>query len=246
MTSKTEGRTFAYLRVSTADLTTDNQAMAIQSRGYNIEPHRIVTETISGGVPASKRPGFTGLLAKLERGDTLVVLKLDRLGRDSIDIQQTVRHLTEAGVRLVSLDLGNQDLTSGAGKLLMQMLAAFAEMERDRIRERTREGLERAKAQGKKMGRPAATKVTKAVAECTAQGFTIPQTARALGISVATVSRHRALATSALAKAEARKKADAKVAAITAQAEAGALVEALDGALVEAKAQALDDALHNH
>lgn len=207
MVAAIAGRTFAYLRVSSASLTADNQAMAIKAHGYDIEPHRVITETISGAVPAAQRPGFTDLLNKLERGDTLVVLKLDRLGRDSIDIQQTVRHLTEAGVRLVSLDLGGQDLTSGIGKMLMQVLAAFAELERDRIRERTREGLARAKAQGKKMGRPAATKVTKAVAECTAIGFTIPQTARALGISVATVSRHRALATTAMAKGAAQAQA---------------------------------------
>jgi putative DNA-invertase from lambdoid prophage Rac len=186
----TAGRTFAYCRVSTADQTTENQTLAIKSAGYTLRANRVVSETISGSVPAMERPGFLSLLNKMEEGDTLVVLKLDRLGRDSIDIQTTIQQLDDAGVRVVSLDLGNTDLTSGAGKLLMQVIAAVAEMERDRIRERTREGLARAKSEGVKLGRPVADDVTAQVLSYRSQGYSQSATATALGISVRTVKRH--------------------------------------------------------
>ncbi|WP_210712446.1 recombinase family protein [Pseudomonas sp. MWU349] len=186
----TTGRTFAYCRVSTADQTAENQTHAIKSAGYTLRANRVVSETISGSVPAMERPGFLSLLNKMEEGDTLVVLKLDRLGRDSIDIQTTIQQLDDAGIRVVSLDLGNTDLTSGAGKLLMQVIAAVAEMERDRIRERTREGLARAKSEGVKLGRPVADDVTAQVLSYRRQGYSQSATAAALGISVRTVKRH--------------------------------------------------------
>lgn len=193
MTSTTAtGRTFAYCRVSTSDQTTDNQTHAIKAAGYTLRANRVTSETISGSVPAMERPGFAALLHKMESGDTLVVLKLDRLGRDSIDIQTTIKRLGEEGIRVVSLDLGTQDLTSGAGKMFMQMLAAMAEMERDRIRERTREGLARAKAEGKVLGRPVADEVTAKVKACSERGLSISETAKELGLSAPTVSRHRA------------------------------------------------------
>lgn len=150
-------RVFAYARVSTVEQVTDNQRGEIAAAGYAIEPRRFVEEKVSGSVPASQRPGFVKLLDKLEKGDTLVVTKLDRLGRDSIDVQQTVERFASEGVRLVVLQLGNLDLTSSAGALMVKMLAAVADFERDLIIERTQAGLARAKAEGKKLGRPAKT-----------------------------------------------------------------------------------------
>jgi len=82
------------------------------------------------------------------RGLVLVVTKIDRLGRDAIDIQQTVRALRVAGVRVYVTQLGGTDLTSSAGKMVLAMLSAFAEMERDLIMERTQAGLARARAEG--------------------------------------------------------------------------------------------------
>ena len=88
-------------------------------------------------------------------GETLVVSKLDRLGRDAMDVMSTVRSLSARRVRVVVHSLGGVDLTSTTGKLLVTMLAAVAEMERDLLVERTRAGVARAKAQGKQIGRPA-------------------------------------------------------------------------------------------
>ena len=79
-------RTFAYLRVSTPGQATDNQLTEIQAAGFQIEPRPIVTETVSGAVAAIQRRGFARLLDRLEAGDILVVTKLDRLGRNAMDV----------------------------------------------------------------------------------------------------------------------------------------------------------------
>ena len=149
-------RTFAYCRVSTADQTTDNQAREIQGAGFAVEPHRTICETVSGSVAAMERKGFTALLGKLERNDVLIVTKLDRLGRNAMDVRATVEQLDKIGVRVHCLALGGVDLTSAAGKMTMQVLNAVAEFERDLLIERTNAGISRAKAEGKAFGRPSA------------------------------------------------------------------------------------------
>src|SRR5215212_3271851 len=139
-------RTFASLRVSTAGQTTDNQLQEIAAAGFKVEPRRVVTETVSGNVATSQRRGFTRLLDRLEAGDVLVVTKLDRLGRNVMDVGSTVAKLAELGVRVHCLALGGVDLTSSTGKLTMNVLNAVAEFERDLLVERTQAGLSRAKA----------------------------------------------------------------------------------------------------
>lgn len=147
-------RVFAYCRVSTNDQNTDNQIQEIKSAGFNVEPQRAITESISGSVQANERPGFKRLLDKMESGDVLVVSKLDRLGRNAIDVRSTVEKLAAGGIRVHCLALGGVDLTSAAGKMTMQVIAAVAEFERDLLVERTQSGLRRAKGQGKHCGRP--------------------------------------------------------------------------------------------
>lgn len=187
----TTGRIFAYCRVSTVEQTTENQILAIRNAGYEVEENRVISETVSGSVLAIERKEFKTLVEhKLESGDTLVVLKLDRLGRDNIDVQQTIDTLTTRGIKVVCLDLPVADLSSSEGKLMLQMFSAFAEFERNRIRERTQEGLNRAKAEGKKLGRPAAKGTTESVQRCKAEGLSQSATAKELGIGIATVKRH--------------------------------------------------------
>lgn len=189
--TQSAGRTFAYCRVSTTEQDTDNQRLAIARAGYEIAPQRVISEEISGSVEALKRPEFAALVEhKLEPGDSLIVLKLDRLGRDNIDVQQTVTALHDAGIRVVSLDLPTPDLTSSNGRLMLQMFAAFAEFERNRIRERTADGLERAKAAGKKLGRPEATDTRRAVQAAKQAGYSQSQVANRTGKSLSTVKRH--------------------------------------------------------
>lgn len=148
-------RVFAYCRVSTAEQTTSNQAQEISAAGFAVTRARNAAETISGSTAASRRAGFGKLMEELEAGD-LVVTKLDRLGRDAMDVRSTVEALDGMGVRVHCLALGGVDLTSAAGRMTMQVIAAVAEFERDLLIERTQSGLARAKAQGKALGRPRA------------------------------------------------------------------------------------------
>jgi DNA invertase Pin-like site-specific DNA recombinase len=184
-------RTFAYCRVSTSEQTTANQILAIRSAKYDILDERVISETVSGSKPAMERPEFKNLITnRMEEGDTLVVLKLDRLGRDNIDVQQTITLLTEKGIKIICLDLPVADLSSSEGKLMLQMFSAFAEFERNRIRERTLDGQARAKSQGKKIGRPVATDTRNTVQAYKAKGLSQSATTKATGLSIATIKRY--------------------------------------------------------
>jgi putative DNA-invertase from lambdoid prophage Rac len=147
-------RTFIYARVSTVEQNPENQIKEIEAAGFVIESHRIITETISGSMPAARRKGFSRLLDKMENRDVLIVTKLDRLGRDAIDVSITVARLEKMGIRVHCLALGGVDLTSSAGKMTMGVINAVAQFERDLLIERTQSGLARAKSQGKTLGRP--------------------------------------------------------------------------------------------
>ncbi|HGP3896164.1 recombinase family protein [Klebsiella pneumoniae] len=184
-------RTFAYCRVSTSEQSTENQIMAIRQAGYDVPDHRVVSETVSGGLQAMKRKGFADMVThKLEEGDRLVVLKLDRLGRDNLDVQQTIAMLMKEGIDVVSLDLPAHNLASAEGKLMLQMFSAFAEFEKSRIIERTKEGLARAKKEGKKLGRPAATDTFKRVQEAKTAGLSQSKAALELNLSLPTIKRN--------------------------------------------------------
>lgn len=184
-------RLFAYARVSTAEQNPDNQRQALAAAGYEPEPHRYFEERISGRVAALERPAFRRMLDKMEAGDTLAVLKLDRLGRDAADILKTVAHLEQDGIRVVLLDHGAGDLSTAAGRLWLTMVAAFAEFESARIRERTLEGLARST---KRAGRPPADATLAAVKRCRARAFSQAETSAATGFSLSTVKRHWAAA----------------------------------------------------
>jgi len=188
-------RTFVYCRCSTSEQDNDNQVIAIRnarSEFANIPNNRIVKETISGSTQAMKRPLFSELVnSRLESGDTLVVLKLDRLGRDNIDVQQTVNLLEDKGIKLICLDLPISDITSPEGRFMLQVFSAFAEFERGRIRERTREGLDKAKANGVTLGRPKGeSKHRGAIQALKRSGLTQSTVAKQLSIGIATVKRH--------------------------------------------------------
>ncbi len=181
---------FGYGRVSTTQQTTDNQRLELAQAGYQIEQDFwFADEGISGKVAASQRPAFKAMLIQIRKGETLVVSKLDRLGRDAIDVLQTVRQLGERGVKVVVLQLGNTDLTAPAGKLLLSMLAAVAEMERDLLVERTQAGLARAKAEGKSLGRPSKTTPEQRteIRRRLMTGDSVSALARAYGVSRASV-----------------------------------------------------------
>ncbi len=182
-------RVFAYARVSTVVQVTENQREQIARAGYTVRPKFFIEEQISGSVPAAQRPGFQRLLERMDEGDTLVVTKLDRIGRDSIDVQQTVERFQSEGIRLVVLQLGNLDLTSSAGALMVKMLAAVADFERDLIIERTQAGQARARAAGTHMGRPPKTTPNqqRAIRAALTAGATVSSMAASYQVSRATI-----------------------------------------------------------
>lgn len=186
-------RLFAYCRVSTSDQTTENQIQEIEAAGFAVAKQRTISETISGSVAASERKGFSKLLDKMESGDVLIVTKLDRLGRNAMDVRATVEKLEGLGIRIHCLALGGVDLTSPAGKMTMSVINAVAEFERDLLIERTNAGLKRAKSEGKSFGRPAV--LSKAQKEHVVlqikNGISISEISRTLRTSRQTIMRVR-------------------------------------------------------
>ena len=136
-----------YARVSTTEQNLDLQTDALKRAGCE----KIFTDRVTGA--RSERPGLDLTLPHLRKGDTLVVWKLDRLGRSIRHLIDTVGQLQEWKVGFRSLQ-DSIDTTTSGGKLVFHVFAALAEFERDLIRERTRAGLEAARARGKKGGRP--------------------------------------------------------------------------------------------
>jgi putative DNA-invertase from lambdoid prophage Rac len=186
-------RTFLYARVSTTGQTAENQVAEVKAAGFGVLPSRTITETISGSAPAMQRPAFRRLVDRLEADDVLVVTKLDRLGRNAMDVRSTVDALAAIGVRVHCLALGGVDLTSSAGRMTMQVIAAVAEFERDLLVERTQAGLSRARAEGKALGRPAALSDAEKqqVIACLEAGASISAVAREFGTSRQTINRAR-------------------------------------------------------
>ncbi|TQK00148.1 recombinase family protein [Herbaspirillum sp. SJZ107] len=181
---------FGYGRVSTKEQTTENQRREIEAAGYAVD-YWYADEGVSGKVSASQRPQFAKMLGQIRDGETLVVTKLDRLGRDAQDVGATIKMLAARRIEVIVLQLGKLDLTSAAGKLMLTMLAAVAEMERDLLVERTQSGLARAKAEGKTLGRPTLTTDAdrRAITEAHAAGVSISTLARIHNLSRATVMR---------------------------------------------------------
>jgi DNA invertase Pin-like site-specific DNA recombinase len=136
-----------YARISTLDQTLALQQDALTAAGCE----QLYTDTVSGSV--TERPGLTQALSHLRNGDTLVVWRLDRLGRSLAHLIDTIRELQERGVGFRSLQ-EQIDTTTSGGKLVFHVFGALAEFERDLIRERTHAGLQAARARGRLFGRP--------------------------------------------------------------------------------------------
>jgi len=189
----------AYFRTSSTEgQTTESQRGAL---GGPFD-EEFVDEGVSGAVPAADRPGFAKLLQYIRKGDTLHVYAVDRLGRDAIDVQQTVRKLLDKGVAVEVHGLGR--IAKGVGELILAVLAQVADMERQRIRDRTEAGRQVARESlartgkthnGKaSLGRPHRAEPT-AVAEWRKlSGASLSATAAHWGLSLATVKRYCAVA----------------------------------------------------
>lgn len=186
----------AYYRVSTTDQSIEAQRAAL-TQAHAIE-REFMDEGVSGAVLAANRPGFRALLDYIREGDTLHVYAVDRLGRDAIDVQSTIRALISKGVTVEVRGLGQ--IAKGVGELIIAVLAQVADMERQRIRERTATGRELARttlaATGKthrgkeSLGRPVIGDAEAVRNWRTKNGTSIRQTAEHFNLSVSTVKRY--------------------------------------------------------
>jgi len=177
---------YGYARISTDEQTHDPQLLELEREGVR----EIVLDTVSGGVPAARRPGLSELLAKLQPGDSLVAARLDRLGRTMLDVMGLVGSLVDRQVRVRLLDVGIETGTAN-GQLFLTILAGFAEFEREIIRERTRAGLEAARRSGSRLGRPARLtgRQRRHAVELHASGKSLQEIAQIMGVSKTTIWR---------------------------------------------------------
>ena len=184
----------AYYRVSTSDQSVEAQRHALGSKFKR----EFTDEGVSGAVLAAQRPGFKALLEYVREGDEVHVYAVDRLGRDALDVQATVRDLLRRGVAVEVHGLGR--IAAGVGELILAVLAQVADMERRRIAERCEAGRETARAalaatgkthRGKaSLGRPVAADPAAVRAWRAKHGASIAKTAEHFDLSTATVKRY--------------------------------------------------------
>jgi DNA invertase Pin-like site-specific DNA recombinase len=179
---------YGYARVSTDGQTLDAQREALTAAGAE----RIFQEKVSGA--AADRRELKRLLASLQQGDTLLVTRLDRLARSTLELLRTLERVTEAGAGFRSLADTWADTTTPQGRLVLTIMGGFAQFERELIKARTGEGRERAKARGVKLGRR--FKLTAhqrhEALERKERGEPVRELARSYGVSPATIARLKA------------------------------------------------------
>jgi DNA invertase Pin-like site-specific DNA recombinase len=193
------GHSLGYARVSTAEQHLDLQVDALTAAGC----YRVFTDKASGAVGAlAARPELDRVLDQLRPSDTLVVWKLDRLGRSLRHLVDTITALADRGVGFRSLQeqvdttiitTTTTTTSTAGGKLVFHIFVALAEFERDLIRERTHAGLAAARARGRHGGRPAvmtADKVRVAREMYASRRYTVAAIAKTLGVSRASIYRH--------------------------------------------------------
>lgn len=174
-----------YARVSSAGQSLDVQREKLLGAG--VEADHIFEEKRSG-TTATDRPQLTAALRFARKGDVLIVTRMDRLARSVSDLRILIDGLTERGVGFRVLDQAAVDTTTANGRLMLNMLAAFAEFETDLRKDRQREGIEKAKANGVYKGRPAKLPRDR-VTELRDQGMGATEIAKRLGMGRASVYR---------------------------------------------------------
>jgi DNA invertase Pin-like site-specific DNA recombinase len=179
-----------YVRVSTHDQTIENQKQQITDGGKLVNKW-FMDEAVSGATKASEREGFASLLNYIREGDTLIVTGIDRLGRNTIDVLQTVEMLQAKGVKIISLREGF-DLSTSVGKAMMTMMAGLASLEKDLIAERRAAGIKRAQSEGVHCGRPIKA-TSEQIIDLLAKGLSPKQIMAELNISKATYYRLKAV-----------------------------------------------------
>ena len=193
ITTLKNGARIGYMRVSTVTQTLDQQRAALEVSGVS----GTFSDTMSGA--RDDRPGLAELMAYVREGDTVVVWKLDRLGRNTLHILETVKALTDRGVSLVSVTDGI-DSSTAAGRMMIGVLGSLAEYERELVKERTALKRASSRANGTKFGRPRKVDDTEHIATAKrmkADGHSGKDIAKYLGVSRATLYRYLAEADAA-------------------------------------------------
>jgi DNA invertase Pin-like site-specific DNA recombinase len=185
-------RQLGYTRVSTSRQDAQLQLDALVTAG--VQKRDVFADVTSGSKTAIERPGMKKLLEYCEEGDTVVVWRVDRLGRSLIDVLNTVTLLRDRGVQIRSISDGIDPSTS-TGRLMLNMLATLAEYERELILERVNAGIAAARQNGTRFGRPISDPTViadkLAIAQAArAKGRTSEDAARLVGWSRATLYRH--------------------------------------------------------
>lgn len=186
-------RLLGYTRISTAGQDAQLQVDALATAG--VETRDVFSDVTSGSKTAAQRPGMRRLLEYATNGDTVVVWRVDRLGRSLIDVLNTVNLLRDAGIGIASVQDGI-DPTTTNGRLLLNMLATLAEYERELITERVNAGIAAARASGTQFGRPRVEPAViaeklKIVNDARSKGYTATDAAHLVGWSRATFYRHQ-------------------------------------------------------
>lgn len=184
-------RVAIYARVSTSGHGQDVTMQTRELKEYaGLRGFTVIEEYIDSGVSGSKdsRPALDRLMrdAKARKLDAVLCWKLDRWGRSLKHLVDSLAELEAVGVAFISLK-DNLDLTTPAGRLMFQMIGAFAEFERSLIQERVRAGLRHARSRGVRLGRPKARVDTAEVRRLRAEGLSFAVIAARLGVSAATV-----------------------------------------------------------
>ena len=186
--STTTGAQLGYARVSTEHQSLDQQLDALTAAG--VDADRVYTDKLSGASARSQRPGLAALLDYAREGDAIVVIGIDRLGRNAAEVMTTIRELGERGIVLRSLREGI-DTSNATGRMVAGVLASLAELELELGRERRAAARDARKARGQSIGRPKALDKSKAALaqRMHASGESASTIAATLGVSRATVYR---------------------------------------------------------
>ncbi len=193
-TATATGVHLGYARVSTGHQSLDQQLDALAAAGVDTE--RVYTDKLSGTSTREQRPGLAALLDYARPGDAIVVVGIDRLGRNAAEVMTTIRELGERNIVLRSLREGI-DTSNATGRMVAGVLASLAELELELGRERRSSAREARRARGQAIGRPKALDPAKAALarRMQASGGPVTTISAALGVSRATV--YRVLAESA-------------------------------------------------
>src|SRR6201988_3759624 len=190
----TTGAQLGYARLSTGHQSLDRQLDALTAAGVN--PKRVYSDKLSGASTREQRPGLASLLGYARPGDAIVVVGIDRLGRNAAEVMTTIRELRDREIVLRSLREGI-DTSNATGRMVAGVLASLAELELELGQERRTAAREARRARGQHIGRPKALDASKAALarRMHRNGETVATIAAALGVSRATV--YRALAENA-------------------------------------------------